>query len=115
VGFGPGSTVDQNCAQADQGQGHNKPGADYLPQDKGSAQEHTNDWSEKGKGMEETHRVAVDQFEPDEIAEKGNDDTLVKDREARSQRKTGYNGVFQHNTHKEQQGYRKEDLVEKRL
>ena len=65
--------------------------------------------------MEETDRVTMDQFEPDEIAEKGNNDTLVKDREARSQRKAGYNGVFQHNTHREQQGCRKEDLVEKRL
>ena len=65
--------------------------------------------------MEETDGVAVDQFEPHEIAEEGDNDTLVKDREARSQGKAGYNGIFQHDTHKEQQRRRKQDLVEKRL
>jgi len=65
--------------------------------------------------VEETDRVAVDEFEPEEKAEEGDYDTLVKHREARSQGKAGHKGMFQDDTHKEQRGGRKEDLVEKRL
>ena len=65
--------------------------------------------------MQETHGVAVDQLEPDEIAQEGNDDTLVKDREDRSQGKAEDHGILQNHAHKEQQRCRKEDLVEEGL
>ena len=101
-GFSLGLSVDQDHTYADQSEGKDQIGSDDLAQNKGPAQEHAKDRGEKGKGVQQTDGVSVDKLEPDEVAEEGNDDALVKQGKASKQRKVGEGGIFQHETHEEQ-------------
>ncbi len=97
-----GAAINKDHPQADKGQGYKEACTDGLTQDQGTAQEYTKYRSKEGKGVEETHRITMYEFKPEEVAQEGYDDTLVEDRETCSGRKTGYKSVFHQCTEQEQ-------------
>jgi len=74
----PASMINQNHTNCDEDKCYNKAWTKSLSQDQNAADKYTKNWSEKRKGMEETDRVAVNQFEPEEITEESNYDALIK-------------------------------------
>ena len=79
--FLPGLSVYKDHPHTDQDKGQNQICADNLTQDQHTAHDDAQYGCKKWKGMKETDGIPMDEFKPDEKAEEGDDDTLVKKRE----------------------------------
>ena len=68
--------------------------ADEFPENQGSAQKHTKYGRKKGKGVQETDGVTVNQFEPGQVAKEGDDDALIKQGKDAKPGKGGEGRIF---------------------
>ena len=77
LAYRPSPPIHEKNPQADHGKAHHERDGEFLVEHEG-AEDDSEDWGKEGEGREPAYRIVVYQLKPYEVADKGNDDRLIK-------------------------------------